>query len=92
MRQQFLVVGLGRFGANVAAALSRLGQDVLALDLDGRRCEELKTEVTHVAQGDATDVDVLSAIDVEQFDAGGGGGHRAELRGERADDAEPAAG
>jgi trk system potassium uptake protein TrkA len=68
MRQQFLVVGLGRFGSNVARTLVSLGQEVLGLDIDGRRVEAMKGDLTHVAEGDAADPQVLQAIDIEQFE------------------------
>lgn len=32
MKQQILVVGLGRFGASIARSLSALGQEVMGLD------------------------------------------------------------
>lgn len=67
--QQFLVVGLGRFGAQVARTLVALGQEVLGLDVGLHECDELKDEVTHVVQGDATDAAVLRAIEIEQFEA-----------------------
>lgn len=69
MKQQFLVVGLGSFGSSVARSLTVLGQEVLALDIDERRVEDMKTEVTHVAQGDATEPQVFQAIDISQFEA-----------------------
>lgn len=68
MKQQYLVIGLGRFGSSIALTLVSLGQEVLGLDVDGARVEELKTELTHVAQGNATDPELLQAIDIEQFD------------------------
>ena len=69
MKHQFLVVGLGRFGSSVARTLERLGHEVLGLDLDARNVEDMKTELTHVAQGDATDPQLLRAIDIDQFEA-----------------------
>ncbi|MDP9382500.1 MAG: TrkA family potassium uptake protein [Chloroflexota bacterium] len=69
MKQQYLVAGLGRFGSSVARTLYGLGHEVLGIDLNERLCEDLKTEITHVVQGDATDLDVLRAIDIEQFEA-----------------------
>lgn len=67
-RQQFLVVGLGRFGASVARTLTALGQEVLGIERDDVLVDDLKGEITHAAQGDATDEQVLQAIDAAQFD------------------------
>lgn len=69
MKGQYLVVGLGRFGASAARALTDLDQEVLGLDIDEHLCERIKGDMTHVVQGDARDPNVLRAIDVEQFEA-----------------------
>ena len=39
VRKQFVVVGLGRFGATLAATLCANGGEVLAIDIDGERVE-----------------------------------------------------
>ena len=36
MRQQVVVIGLGRFGSSAARSLYNLGHDVLAIDIDDR--------------------------------------------------------
>lgn len=69
MKQQILVVGLGRFGASIARSLSALGQEVMGLDTRADLVEDVKADLTYAAQGDATDEQVLRAIEVTQFDA-----------------------
>ena len=54
--RQFAVIGLGRFGRNIAKALYDMGYDVLAIDKDMERVQEFSNEVTHVVQADSTDV------------------------------------
>ncbi|MBT3994838.1 MAG: TrkA family potassium uptake protein, partial [Chloroflexi bacterium] len=40
-KQQVVVVGLGRFGGNVARTLYQLGHDVMAIDIDEERVQTL---------------------------------------------------
>ncbi|MCL4440586.1 MAG: NAD-binding protein, partial [Firmicutes bacterium] len=53
--KQFAVIGLGRFGTSVAITLSKMGYEVLALDSDEERVNEIIEEVTHGVQIDALD-------------------------------------
>ena len=58
--KQFVVIGLGRFGSNLAKALFNLGNQVLALDKDKKVIEDIKDEVTDAIIADARDYKVLS--------------------------------
>ena len=58
-KQQVVVVGLGRFGGNVARTLYQLGHDVMAIDTDEERVQTLMGEVTYPVAGDATQEAVL---------------------------------
>lgn len=69
MKRQVLVVGLGRFGSAVARTLYQLGHEVLAVDSDGRRVQELADEVTHAVQADGTDQEAMAQLGVADFDA-----------------------
>jgi trk system potassium uptake protein len=68
VRHEFLVVGLGRFGTSVARALLKEGHDVLAVDVDFRRVQELSKELPHIVQIDATNLDALREIGADHFD------------------------
>lgn len=59
-----LVVGLGRFGGQVAASLVRLGHEVLAIDQDELIVQRWADRLTHVVQADATDEHVLRQLGV----------------------------
>jgi trk system potassium uptake protein TrkA len=59
-----LVVGLGRFGGQVAASLVRLGHDVLAIDQDEQIVQRWSDRLTYVVQADATDEDALQQLGV----------------------------
>jgi trk system potassium uptake protein TrkA len=63
-----LVVGLGRFGGQVAASLIRLGHEVLAIDQDERIVQRWSDRLTHVVQADSTDEDALKQLGAHDLD------------------------
>lgn len=70
MAKQFVVIGLGRFGASVAKTLYSLGHDVLAIDDDERLVQEIADKVTHAVHLDATDEQALNSLGIRNFDVG----------------------
>ena len=68
-KRQVVVIGLGRFGSNVARSLYNLGHDVLALDLDDDRVHSMMGQVTHPVTGNATNEAVLRELGVPDYDA-----------------------
>jgi trk system potassium uptake protein TrkA len=62
-----VVIGLGRFGGQVAASLVRLGHDVLGVDEDDKIVQEWADKLTHVVQADSTDDDALRQLGVPDF-------------------------
>lgn len=68
MNKQFVVIGLGRFGASVARTLAQKGCDVLAIDADEEKVQAVANEVTHAVQADATDEETMKALGVRNFD------------------------
>ena len=69
-RNEFVVIGLGRFGTSVATTLVKYGKDVLAIDYDINTVQKLSTELPHVMQMDATNIDALRQAGVDNFDTG----------------------
>jgi trk system potassium uptake protein TrkA len=65
---KFAVIGLGSFGSNVAKTLYAKKHEVLAVDTDKEKIEELKTFVTHAVHMDAAVKDNLRALDVQEMD------------------------
>jgi trk/ktr system potassium uptake protein len=63
-----LVVGLGRFGGQVAASLVRLGHEVLGIDENEHIVQRWSDRLTHVVQADATDEQVLRQLGVSDVD------------------------
>jgi trk system potassium uptake protein len=60
-----VVIGLGRFGGQVAKALTQLGHEVLGIDLDPRVVDEWADDLSHVVQADSTSDDALRQLGVE---------------------------
>jgi trk system potassium uptake protein TrkA len=67
MKHSVLVVGLGRFGSAAALELMVLGHEVLAVDADEARVNEIAPEVTHAIQLDASDESALKGIGAGDF-------------------------
>lgn len=62
MKEQVIVVGLGRFGASVAREMEALGHEVLATDIDEETVNEIAPDVTHAVQADASGEGTLASI------------------------------
>jgi trk system potassium uptake protein TrkA len=67
MRQQVLVVGLGRFGSALAGELHALGHEVMAVDANEATVNEVAPTVTHALQLDASDENALRAAGAAEF-------------------------
>lgn len=67
-REQFLVLGLGRFGASLARSLCTMGYEVMAVDSDADLVQEAAPFVTQAVQTDATDEEALQALGVQNYD------------------------
>lgn len=70
MKKQVCVIGLGRFGATVARELYQAGHDILALDTDETKIQEMLGQVTYAVRADATSESVLREMGVADFDVG----------------------
>lgn len=62
-----VVIGLGRFGGQVADSLVRLGHEVLAIDENAANVNHWAEVLTHVVQADATDEAALRQLGVPEF-------------------------
>lgn len=67
-RRSFAVIGLGRFGAAMATTLVELGQEVIGIDTNGERVQELADTLTQTVELDAVDLKALRAAGVEDVD------------------------
>jgi len=66
--KSYVVIGLGRFGSEVARRLFEQGCEVLAVDTHSELVQQISQDVTHAVVADARDKDVLRALGVKDFD------------------------
>lgn len=67
-KEQFIVLGLGRFGASVARSLYEMGYEVMAVDSDEGLVQNAAPYATQAVQADATDEDALQALGIQNYD------------------------
>ncbi len=68
MKKQYAVIGLGRFGFNVAKTLVKYGAEVIAIDRTEERVKKAADVVPHVVQLDAMDEKALRDVGVQNVD------------------------
>ncbi len=66
---EYIVIGMGRFGRNLATELQLLGNEVVGVDLDRQTVQELSGEVRDVIEADATSEAVMRDLGVANVDA-----------------------
>jgi len=66
--KQFAVIGLGTFGMSVAVELMKKGAQVLAIDTDEQKVQEVSSMVTQAAVVDSTDEASLKEMGIADFD------------------------
>lgn len=66
---QFMVIGLGNFGMNVAANLSKAGKQIIVIDADEKRIDDISDEVTKATVADVRDkksvTDIISSYKID---------------------------
>jgi trk system potassium uptake protein TrkA len=67
-KEEILVLGLGRFGRALARTLLELGHEVMGLDSDAETVQAATRDLPHVVQVDATDVDAMRELGVNDFE------------------------
>lgn len=68
-KKQFIVFGIGRFGASLCRSLAEMGHEVLAVDSSEEHIRSITPHVTQALQLDATDEEALNSLGVRNFDA-----------------------
>lgn len=63
-----MLIGLGRFGYNLAQELNELGHQVMAVDTSEERVNRVMPIVTDAQIGDATDEAFLESLGVDNYD------------------------
>ncbi len=65
---QFAIIGLGAFGQTCANELERLGNQVLAIDINEKLVDDISDKVTSALIADATDKETLLELDLANYD------------------------
>lgn len=68
--KSYIVIGLGRFGREIACRLFEQGCEVLVVDTNNELVQQISDNVTHAVVGDARDKEVLRALGAKDFDCG----------------------
>ena len=66
--RQFLIVGLGNFGSTIAQSLYERGCQVLAIDNDRDKVQDISDVVTQSVVMDVTDRDAITSLPVQSSD------------------------
>jgi len=66
--KQFAVIGLGSFGRKVALTLSKKGAEVIAIDKDKEKIEDIKDRVVTAVSLNSTSIDELKSIAIGDVD------------------------
>ncbi|MCM1124527.1 MAG: TrkA family potassium uptake protein [Eubacterium sp.] len=66
--KSILLVGLGRFGRNIAEKLYELNHQVMAIDRKEERVDAILPFVTNAQIGDSTNPDFLMSLGIRNFD------------------------
>ncbi|XRG79416.1 TrkA family potassium uptake protein [Rossellomorea sp. GAMAL-10_SWC] len=68
MKKQYAVIGLGRFGSGIVNTLLDHGNEVLVIDNNDERINEIADRATHAVIADSTNEESLKAIGIGNFD------------------------
>lgn len=66
--KNILLIGLGHFGKHIAMELNQLGHEVMAIDNDEEKVNDVLPYVTSAQIGDSTDPDFLNSLGIRNFD------------------------
>ena len=59
---KYLVIGLGNLGRAIAKDLTRVGNEVIGVDMDLHRVDMLKNDIAGAVALDSTDKEALSTL------------------------------
>ena len=67
-KKSILLIGLGRFGRHMAVKLNDLGHEVMAVDSDEEKINDIADIVTNAQIGDSTNIQFLKRLGIDNFD------------------------
>lgn len=66
--KNILLIGLGHFGKHIAMELNQLGHEIMAIDKNEEKVNDVLQYVTNAQIGDSTDPDFLKSLGIRNFD------------------------
>lgn len=66
---KYIVIGLGYFGSKLATNLTSMGHEVIGIDNHHERLDELKENITTVMKMDATNINAIKTLPLNDTDA-----------------------
>jgi trk system potassium uptake protein len=66
---RYAVIGLGKFGATVVRSLHERGHEVIAIDRDRPRVQDVRDSCTQAIEANCTEQDTLRALGIQDSDA-----------------------
>ncbi|MCC5919430.1 MAG: TrkA family potassium uptake protein [Cyclobacteriaceae bacterium] len=65
---KYIIIGLGHFGASLAEKLTKLGNEVIGIDVDMDKVDAFKEKISHTIQLDATDETTVTGLPLKDTD------------------------
>ncbi len=66
--QEFIIIGCGSFGESIAKSLYSKGYDVMVIDKDHEKIQNIANDVTYAIEADAMDEATLKSLGIRNFD------------------------
>ncbi len=65
---KYIIIGLGKFGAALGEKLTEMGNEVIGVDIRMSRIESIKEKLTHAINLDATDMEAVDNLPLNDVD------------------------
>lgn len=65
---KYIIIGLGAFGSSLAEKLTRMGNEVIGVDMNMSKVEIIKDKITHAVSLNSTDVAAVSNLPLKDTD------------------------
>lgn len=69
MKKSFVIFGLGKFGESIAKELINADCDVMAVDINRERVQNISADVTYAVQADVCDAETMKSLGISNMDA-----------------------
>ncbi len=65
---KYIIIGLGNFGASLSEKLTKMGNEVIGVDVNMSKVEAIKDKITHAVNLDSTDITAVSSLPLKDTD------------------------